>query len=314
MCEYHQAVELFVITAIISINLFAVTTVLTKFQIKEIGGPFRFLAIQTSFGLVPILAVVLLTGDTLVNTDLLIWGNIWKFLMSIGFAYLGFITLMVGFSKGNASVGGVFLSSRLVVNIPLALLFLGEIYPVTVYALIVITLLGALLTSWEQGMNLRQILTLRAPGVMWYLMTMIFWALSNFYVTDLGDVLSPAQFLAYRQTVFVSISWLLYPVLHNIFDEEGRPVRMGFLKLVIPYVLLTVTAQLLFLYSLQQSLTITEGIGAAEGVVTFTMTMVTARFVGNKILNEPLQSKTLKVRFAGVVLSTAGILALTLTT
>ena len=306
--------KIFVTTAIFAIFLFAMTSVLTKFLINRIGGPFRFLTIQVGFGAIITTITLVVSGIPIINPALARTNIALQFGLSILFAYFGFITLMIGFSKGNASVGGIFLSSRLIINIPLAAIFLHEIYPPLIYVFIAFGLFGALITTWEEGMNISDVLSIRANGVFWYVSTMVFWALSNLFVTGISDALHPIQFISYRYLIFVVVNLILYPFVQPKFDKKELPISRSFLYFLAPYVIFTVSAQFLFVFSLQQSLTITEGIGAAEGVVTFVIALIVAKFISNKELNEPLESRVLRVRSGGVILSLLSIVVLTIIT
>jgi hypothetical protein len=80
------------------------------------------------------------------------------------------------------------------------------------------------------------------------------------------------------------------------------------IRRVLVYVFILVSAQALFVYSLGKSLTVTEGIGVAEGAVTFIFSIVVASFIDNSVLQEPMDRKSLLLRTAGVFLATIGTL------
>ncbi len=300
----------FIWSALIAVFLFATTSVMTKYLIAMVGGPYRFLAYQLTVGLTIIWSVFFLFDSTPIDPNL---GNpevVMSLLLSSIFAFGGFVCLMIGFSKGNASVGGIFIASRLIVNIPLAFVFLGEKYPFFVYVLILVTLFGAILVSWDGDLTVKEVFLMKGKGVAWFFLTMVLWGLSNFFIADIGNQLSALEFLAYRQVFLLIAVWLFYPLISPNVDGNSKGVSLSFIRLLLLYIAFTVSAQLLFISSLLQNLTITEGIGAMEGAATFLISLGTAKLLGNSVLNEVMDRRTLLLRIAGVVLSTFGVLAI----
>lgn len=303
----------FIWTALIAVFLFAATSVMAKYLISMFGGPYRFLAYQLTAGLVVVWSILLLIDPSPLSPNLKDPEVIRSFVLSSIFGFGGFVCLMIGFSKGNASVGGIFISSRLAVNIPLAFIFLGEHYPIFVYILILLTVVGAILVSWDENLDAREVFLLKGRGVIWFFLTMVFWGLSNLFITDIGDRLSPIEFLGYRQLFLFVATWLFYPIISPKVDQGGKGFSFPTLRLLTTYIVFTISAQLLFIFSLLQNLTITEGIGAMEGAATFVISMGAAKVFGNSILEEPTSSKILTIRIVGVLLSTMGVLTIILT-
>lgn len=300
-------VDLTVIAVLISITLFAFTTLLTKYVIAGAGGPYKFLTIQLSLGLVVMGIIFLLFfSDELIDPDIFEPDVLTKFLLACVFGFFGFVFLLVGLEKGNASVGGIFISSRVIVNIPLAYIFLNERYNYSIYLFIFLTFIGALIVSWSSELSVLDVILLRGKGTKYFLITMVFWGLSNVFVASMGTVISPFHFLMYRQVVFVLAVWLLYPLLRKRLDHNTPNLNWSFFKKVLLYIALTLVAQVLFIFSLQQSLTITEGLGVFEGVITFIITILFAHYVDNSILGESLGKKELTIKVGGVILSLTG--------
>jgi len=107
---------------IISTFIFAFSSVYGKFLIKETGYSYHFILIQF------VITFIILSG---INGFLIVNRNIEIIqyfnqkvllivILSSLFAFLGFVALFKGFEVGDVSVGGVFLSSRVFVSIPLA--------------------------------------------------------------------------------------------------------------------------------------------------------------------------------------------------
>jgi drug/metabolite transporter (DMT)-like permease len=308
-------VDLTVIGVLISITLFAFTTLLTKYVIAGAGGPYRFLTIQLSVGLVIISVLfVIIFRDELIDPDIFHPDVLTKFFLACLFGFFGFVFLLIGLERGSASVGGIFISSRVIVNIPLAYIFLNEKYHYSIYLFILLTFIGALIVSWSAELSILDVILLKGKGTKYFLITMLFWGLSNIFVTSMGTVISPYHFLAYRQVIFVIAVWVLYPLISKKLDHGTPKLDRSFVKKLLLYISLALVAQVLFLYALQQSLTITEGLGVFEGVITFIITILFAHYVDNTILGEALSKRELGVKFIGVILSITGTVLVILST
>ncbi|MHA2249194.1 MAG: EamA family transporter, partial [Candidatus Kariarchaeaceae archaeon] len=290
-------VQDYVLYASVSIILFAFTSVITKFIIPEIGGPFRFLSVQLTLGVTvtsSILLGLVLGGYTINihNTpDILL-----KLILSTIFAFAGYTTLMIGFRKGNASVGGVILSSRVIVTIPLAFFALKEQYEADIYIYIIVALLGAILVSWDPKLTFREFILFKGGGARWFFITMFFWALANFYTTSIGEAIPAIVFIAYRQILFIPLVLILYKPGIEWFDQEKKPITLKVIKKLVIYILFLISAQILFVSALQKSLTISEGIGVLEGATTFILSLGIAKFYDNSVMDEPLDQKTIFIR------------------
>ena len=141
-------IETYQIVLVISVNLFAISSILGKYLINDSGGPINFLLYQLIIAL-PFLFVIsyfeywkessiisLMTPKLIVAF----------FLLSL-FAVIGYISLLKGFDEGNVSVGGIILSSRVVLSVPLAVFILSESYEMEVYIAIVISIFGVMIYS-----------------------------------------------------------------------------------------------------------------------------------------------------------------------
>ncbi len=304
--------EIFIWSAILAIIFFAGTSVLAKLLIPDVGGPYSFFVIQSVLAAPLAFFSLYLIEQRVFNPAITDLSVALTFLTATLLGFVGFICLIIGFSKGNASVGGIFLSSRLVINIPLAFIFLQERYPIEIYLLIAATLVGALIVSWDETLSLKEVFLFQGKGVKWFVLTMVFWALANLFTANIRNRISAIEFIAYRQLIFVLMAFLFFPFLHSLVDEGLGQITNRFWAMIIGYVVLLISAQALFVYSLNQSLTITEGIGAMEGVATFLLSVAIAKTFGNSKLEEPLKRQTLVIRSAGVLISTVSVLLIVL--
>lgn len=305
--------ETFVLYALISVFLFALSSVITKFFIVKAGGPVNFLLFHLSIGMIVmslIFTFYVVNGydySILFQLEYLI-----PIIISSTFAFLGFISLLLGFEKGNASVGGVILSSRVFASVPMAYFFIGEVFGIEIYLFILLALVGAIINSWRKGMDIKGLATLKADGMRWFMLTAIFWAGSNFMIRYIGDAIPALVFMFSRQIIMLILIVITYIVLTRKFNRPRAKRQNTLLYQIFLYVVLLVFAQVGMITALSQSLTITEAIGVLEGSITLIISVLYGKFVDNKILDEALDRKSLAIRIFGALVALLGTLGVVL--
>ncbi|MCH8908992.1 MAG: DMT family transporter, partial [Candidatus Heimdallarchaeota archaeon] len=295
---------LFAIGAVFATILFGISSILTKFLIRDFGNSFNFLVYQllVSFPLVALLAYVEITRFDGLDGFLSVRTIMIMLVLSF-FTFFGYMFLLFGWEKGDISVGGIILSTRVLIATPLAYFLLQERYPTIIYFFVVIGFVGAITVSWQSEMSLKSLFTFKASGIGWFFLTSLFWAIGNFFVTYLGNDVPPFFFLFVRQGFMILFLVAFYLVNKSRFDHHLIKRSDNFFSLSISYFVALLSAQVLFIYALGNSLTITEGIGVSEGIFTVIMSVGAAYFIGNQTLQEPLDRKTLTVRLIGSVIT-----------
>ena len=297
--------ELIAIITITSTIIFAVTSIYGKIIIEELENSYYFFLLQILFILPILFFINLILKPNLTYltsvSDLLI-----AFFASI-FAFIGYIFLYKGFEVGNVSVGGVMLSSRVLVSIPLAIL-IGELYPFLTYVFIFIALIGAILVSYKKGLTLKDFFQFKSSGMNYFIVTLFAWAISNTLTRELNNHFEPLLFLFIRIFMFFIIAIITYPYLRSkLTNNQPMYFSKKHIYQVLTYVLILITAQMLYVYALGLSLTITEGLGVLEGIFTFILAISLSKIVYFKnYLQEPLERLTLTVRTFGVLITTIG--------
>lgn len=301
--------ELIALITIISTIIFAVTSIYGKVIIKDVQSSYNFFLMQIIL-FIPILTVV----NILIQPDLTYlfsWLDMTKLVLASIFGFTGYVALYKGFEVGNVSVGGVMLSSRVLVSIPLAI-FIGEIYPLFIYVFIAIAFMGAMLVSYREDLSIKDFLQLKSSGLNYFLVTLVSWALANTLTRELNNHFHPLLFLYIRIIFFAIIAIITYPILKKSLSNG---ISLTFNKKstnqIILYILILLTAQMMYIYALGESLTIAEGLGVLEGVFTFMMAIGLSKinFFKN-YLEEPLGQLTLIVRVFGVLITTLGTIGI----
>ncbi len=275
-------------------------SVWTKFLLPKIGGPINLIVVQQSFTLIALLIYMYVEVKS--GYDISIVFNpeyMYYLLLSSLFGFLGFVTLIIGFQKGHASVGGVLLSSRVFVSIPLAYLIIGEHYPIFIYILIFFALIGSVMNSWQVGMDFKSLITFRAEGMYWFIATSIFWAFGNLMIRSLDSVFEPMHFVSIRQFIMIPMAFTAYLYTTRKLDWKRINYNPRIFTEVLFYAILLISAQFLFITALNQSLTLVEGIGVLEGSFTLLISLFVAKKYGNETLKEPLDKKSLIVKLSG---------------
>jgi drug/metabolite transporter (DMT)-like permease len=295
--------------AVFATLVFAVSSIYGRYLIFDTENSYHFYLYQTivSF-LLFFLINVLLIGLNIIEITPISLYNSYIIILSSMFAFIGFLTLFRGFEVGDVSVGGVFLSSRVLVSVPLAVLVIGEIFPIITYLFIFITLIGALLASYQSSFSLVKIITFRASGTNWFIITLIFWAVSNTLVRELNNEVYPLFFLLIRSILFVFLGIITFPLFNRLL-AKGKKMKINYNIVVntIFYAIILIIAQTSFVYALGENLTIAEGVGILEGV--FTVILVISLYKTEffkKYLFEATDFKTLSIRITGVILAFLG--------
>ncbi|MCE7734316.1 MAG: EamA family transporter [Candidatus Heimdallarchaeota archaeon] len=288
-------------------NLFAISSIIGKFLINESGGPLNFLMNQLIIAL-PILVVISyfeFWKDTSIISLMTPKLIIVFFLLSL-FAVVGYVSLLKGFDEGNVSVGGIILSSRVVLSVPLAVFILSESYRIEVYIAIVISIFGAIIVSWDKTLDLKSLFSLKAPGIRWYFLTTISWSFSNFMISYYLDDIPTFTVITIRQVFMIGFGLIYYFSKFQVYSSIRKPLTMNLFKKIIVYDLIIMAAQAGFIYGLSIKLGVSEAIGVAEGPFTLIYTLLVAKFIGNSVLQEPLDRKSVAVRLLGAIIAVLG--------
>lgn len=316
LINFELDLTLIIIIAIISTAIFAFASLFGKYLIQEIGNFYHFVLLQFVFQFLILLLVNIALGIKIEFIFNVVFFNpqlIIGIISASLFAFGGFFTLFKGFEVGNVSVGGVYLSSRVFISVPIAFVFLGETFSFITYFWIIILVLGAFMVSWEKSLSVKQVLSLKANGANYFVLTLIFWGLSNSIISTIIDEIDPLSFLLIRGFIFLTLALITFPTFNKLLGQNRR-VRYTnkTIKYTLLYGIIIVIAQNGFIFALGQSLTLAEGIGVLEGIFTFVFAIFVTKYSNiGKFLDEPTDRLTLLVRITGVLIAlfaTIGVL------
>ena len=299
-------IPLYVIASIIAIIIFSGVSILLKYLIPQSGGPVQFTFIQFTISFtLHIFVIIIYTSffNPLYNID---FNQLLLIFLATLFGFLGYLSYMAGLNKGTASLGGVILSSRVFISIPIALILFNETYISSIYFSILLALIGSIIVSWDDKQSIGSIIKLKAPGIRYFFAAAFLWVFQNLIIRDLNNSIDLLLFLTIRMGFFFLFSTIfIYFYLNYTNNSFSFPKRKTISGIIL-YGLLSLIAQLGLVYALGENLLITETIGAFEGTLTFVFAILFANFIKNDFLNEPLSSKIILTRFFGVILSFIG--------
>lgn len=308
--------EFFIFLAFAGTIVMSSSFVFSKLVLDEIKNPMHMLFLQITINYILLLIIyipsLLLLWDDLI--DNLTIGNIFVIFCSAIFIFTGLVFFYIGLEKGTVSVGGVIVSSRVIVSVFLAWLFFNEKFPLSSYLLILIIFIGVLTVSWHKGLRIKDILMLKSSGSGWFLLSVTFFAISNAFIRLLNNQVNILTQLVFRLTFLLIATFLFYPLLNKRIGDK-RPLKETvrnpkLLKQAAIFVILIMVADFTITMAIGESLAITETITALEGLFVFIMILFVAQNKTiRKKLQEPFDRKTLAIRFFGVTITTIGIIS-----
>ena len=293
--------------------LFAAAAVYSKLLISYMQNTFHLLFYHIIFNFLIILGLFLAFFSGGNNfPDVILACDVIIIMISGGLTFAGIITLYQGFKEGNASIGGIFVSSRIIVSIPLAFFFLQEFFPPITYFWIVLILVGVLMVSWEKGILVTDVLLLRGKGVIWFLLTIVFWGVGNTVVGTLNNRFPIMGLMLIRLSFILFLMLTTYTFLNQRLGD-GRPLPRSprLMGWIFGYVLILAVADIGFIFALGESVTLSEAISALEGLFIFLMVLFMSFHPAlRRGLDEPLDRQTLVVRFIGIIIATFGTIGI----
>ena len=307
-----MVVPFYIFIAIISTIFYAIGAVYSKLIMSFINNPITLMIYQFIINLFVVFFTFIVY--IFLGTD---FSNIYNLedvvilIISSIFIFGGVVSFYYGMNRGNVSVATVVISSRVLVVIPIGILFLSEIYPGAVYFWILLVLFGVLFVTWEKGISISDVLKFK--GTYYYIITNILWAIANSLITYLHNNVNYVGIILIRLIILTFLILILSTPMNKSF--EYPPINRKFnLKLSIMIFFLVLTlflGDMGYIYSLGESITLTEAIGSLQGLFTFFIVLILskAKIVKNG-LNEAMDKKTLSVRITGAILAVIGTLGI----
>lgn len=180
---------------------------------------------------------------------------------------VAYLLLYYGLTKYDASSAAPIVCTQSIFVIPLTYIFLGEYYGLNVILWILMAVLGATMTSWDEKIKVKQLFSFNNKAFMIFLTVALLYALGNVAVKPALRFVSNFNFLIWRELAWFGTLILLTPF---IFRRSERIVlcenwRKTSLILGLGVVILYFMYILMF-YALGVSVQITMGLAASNGL------------------------------------------------
>ncbi|UCG04184.1 MAG: EamA family transporter [Candidatus Heimdallarchaeota archaeon] len=298
--------EIVIYYSLIASFAFSLGTILSKVALSEIKNRdvalFYQLFVNFLFIAVLFLVIQLITpfpfSDLTFNDYFILIG-------SAIFVYIALLFSYLGLERGNVSVGKVVSSTRVGFSIIFAYVLLVELYSLDIYLIILFMLIGVIFVSWHQELQLKDFITLKGGGIIWFIIAAFFMALSNYFLSSLQNTIAIQVIMLFRlSTLFlisiIHTSWLRFYNRGNMNFKLNRRT-LGYISI---YVICYIVGDFFLITALGISLTISEAVMTTQAIITFLLILVLSRVNSLKeLIAEPLDQKTLVIRFTGIIIA-----------
>lgn len=187
-------------------------------------------------------------------------------IISGGTSILAYLLMYYGLTKYDASSASPIISTQSIFVIPLTYIFLNEFYGLMVILWILIAGLGAIMTSWDENINTRQLFSFKNKAFWIFFIAAFLYALGNVAVKPALKIVTNFNFLIWREFAWFGVLLALMPLIFH--KRERKRLREDW-KDAIGFVILGILIQffgyILMFYALGISVQITMGLSASNG-------------------------------------------------
>lgn len=222
--------------------------------------------------------------------------------VSGGTSILAYLLLYYGLTKYDVSSATPIVSVETIFVVPLSYIFLGEFYGLDVILWILIAMGGAIMTSWDENIKTKQLLSFRNKALWTFLIVAFLYASGNVAVKPAMKYVSNYNFLIWREFAWFGVLLLLLPLIFH--KEERRILRTkwkGALRVTLVAILIQYFGYLLMFYSLGFSVQITKGLMASGGFFAVIIGFLLSK-TSSRIFLEKHSSNIYLVRLIGALL------------
>jgi len=295
--------------------LFSLSTIFSKFLITDFKNPAKFTIYQLTgnlfFASIPFAISFYLEGYTIFQGITL--EAIGLIIASSFVIYIGLLSLFTGLIEGDTSVVGVINSSRIIFSILIAFFLIqDERYDLSVYPWIIIIFIGVLFVSWSEDTPITNVLLLKSRKSGYFLATIFLFAFSNSFVRLLNNSINTFTLVVIRLLFMIIFSVTSYNILKKFTNyseiyEMRNLTRKETINLFF-YLFMFTIADILVTFTLGESITITESMGALQGAMVFILINILLFIKPNLLeqLQEPRDKKTLGIRLIGIIIALIG--------
>ncbi len=188
-------------------------------------------------------------------------------LISGGTSILAYLLMYYGLTKYDASSAAPIVSVQSIFVIPLSFIFLGEYYGLVVTFWILIAIVGAVMTSWDEKIKIGQLISQKNKALWIFLMVALLYASGNVVVKPALGFVSNYNFLFWRQLAWFTALIALMPLIFH--ENERLCLVRDWKRAIIPLslaIFLQFFGYVLMFYAFGISVQITTGLMATTGL------------------------------------------------
>jgi drug/metabolite transporter (DMT)-like permease len=187
-------------------------------------------------------------------------------IISGGTSILAYLLMYYGLTKYDASSASPIIATQSIFVIPLTYIFLNEFYGLIVILWILIAVLGAIMTSWDENINVRQLFSFKNKAFWIFFIAAFLYALGNVAVKPALKIVSNFNFLIWREFAWFGVLLALMPLIfHKREQKRLREDWKDAIGFVIFGILIQFFGYILMFYALGISVQITMGLIASNG-------------------------------------------------
>ena len=180
---------------------------------------------------------------------------------------MAYLLMYYGLSRYDASSAVPVIGVKPVFVIPLSFIFLQEFYGFDVVLWILMTMVGAIMTTWDEAISIRQLFSLKNKALWIFLASALLYTAGNVAVKPAMKLVSNFNFLIWRELAWFGALLALTPIVFHEEDWESlRKEWKGALGAVLLAILAQYFAYVLMFYSLGFSVQISEGLSGSQGI------------------------------------------------
>ena len=142
-------------------------------------------------------------------------------IISGGTSILAYLLMYYGLTKYDASTATPIIGVKAIFVVPLSYIFLGEFYGSSVMLWILITMFGAIMTSWDKNTEIKQILSPKNKALWIFLTVAFLYAAGNVAVKPAMAIVSNFNFLIWREFAWFGVLLALMPIIFHKKEQKS---------------------------------------------------------------------------------------------
>lgn len=180
---------------------------------------------------------------------------------------VAYLLMYYGLTRYDASSAVPVIGVKPVFVIPLSFIFLHEFYGFDVVLWILMAMVGAIMTTWDEAISVRQLFSLKNKALWIFLASALLYTAGNVAVKPAMTLVSNFNFLIWRELGWFGVLLALMPVVFHEEDWESlKKEWKGALGAVLLAILAQYFAYVLMFYALGFSVQISEGLSGSQGI------------------------------------------------